>query len=120
MSKYIAQIIINGVSIFTRSFINAYQQALRSKSGLFFFVYIHLLLFNYYNSDAKAGGHTVNTIKNAKPTKFKMQTDEALKILSIERHELNPTLLEEVNFFLVSHSIDLLLSLFSLFILFFS
>lgn len=29
-SRIIAQLIINGASIFTRAFINAYQQALRS------------------------------------------------------------------------------------------
>ncbi len=44
--------------------------------------------------DAKAGGAANAT---ARAIKFKMQPDEALKIMNIEKHELNKVVLEEVS-----------------------
>lgn len=44
--------------------------------------------------DAKAGGAT-NAARAA--SRLKMNPDEALKILNIEKHEFNRTILNEVN-----------------------
>lgn len=44
--------------------------------------------------DAKAGGATNAT---ARAIKFKMQPDEAMKILSIERHEFSREVLDQVS-----------------------
>mmetsp|Transcript_5963 Transcript_5963/g.6561 ORF Transcript_5963/g.6561 Transcript_5963/m.6561 type:complete len:138 (-) Transcript_5963:352-765(-) len=64
-ARVIAQLIVNGAAIFSRAFYTAYQQAIRN---------------------AKAGGAT-QAAKTA--SRLKMRPDEALKILSMEKHELN-------------------------------
>ena len=57
--------------------------------SLWFFVLIWCVCY----VDAKAGGATNAT---ARAIKFKMQPDEAMKILNIEKHEFNRALLDEV------------------------
>mmetsp|Transcript_48937 Transcript_48937/g.96921 ORF Transcript_48937/g.96921 Transcript_48937/m.96921 type:complete len:145 (+) Transcript_48937:27-461(+) len=70
--KIIAQLIVSGVTMFTKAFFSAYQQALRN---------------------AKAGG--APAAASAVATKFKMRPDEALKIMNIEKGELTKKLLDE-------------------------
>lgn len=67
-SRIIAQMIVQGVTLFGRVFISAYQQALHN---------------------AKAGGGAAAVVR-----KLKMTPDEALKILNIERSGLNKEILE--------------------------
>jgi len=73
-ARVIAQLVVNATSIFTRAFVTAYQQAVRN---------------------AKAGGGAAASGAAARSIKLKMQTDEALKILDIEKVDLNRTILEE-------------------------
>ena len=52
-----------------------------------------LSIFIVFSSDAKSGGAAQAA---AKAKKLKMRPDEALKILNLERHELNKKILTEV------------------------
>lgn len=70
-AKVIAQLVVNGVTIFSKAFFSAYQQALRN---------------------AKAGGapNAVNQI-----IKHHLRADEAYKIMDIEKEDLNRKTLDE-------------------------
>eukprot|EP01038_Epipyxis_sp_PR26KG_P006258 gene6258-8619_t len=70
-SKIIVQIIIQGISVVSKAFVSGYQQALKN---------------------AKAGG-TANIASTT--LKHKMLSDEALKILNIEKQSLTKKLLDE-------------------------
>lgn len=72
-SRIIAQMIISGVQIVSRAVITAYQQALRN---------------------AKAGGGPTGA-GAAGVVRRRIATDEALKIMNIERSELTPQIVEE-------------------------
>eukprot|EP01033_Poteriospumella_lacustris_P013228 gene13228-9475_t len=66
-SRVIAQMIISGAQIVSRAFITAYQQALRN---------------------AKAGGGAAAAGGATGVVRRRLATDEALKILNLERSEL--------------------------------
>ena len=70
-ARVIAQLVVQGISIFGKAFISAYQQALHK---------------------GKAGGGPQTA---AKIVKYKLHPDEALKIMNIERAEITKTLLDE-------------------------
>jgi hypothetical protein len=64
------------------------------------------LIFTFrIESDAKAGGAT-NAAKAM--SRLKMNPNEAMKILDIEKHELSRTLLNEVSSFLIMVDFSLL------------
>ena len=66
-SRIIAQMIVSGAQIVSRAFITAYQQALRN---------------------AKAGGGAAAAGSATGVVRRRLATDEALKILNMERSEL--------------------------------
>eukprot|EP01040_Poterioochromonas_malhamensis_P019852 gene19852-23560_t len=74
-SRVIAQMIISGAQIVSRAFITAYQQALRN---------------------AKAGGGAAAAGGATGVVRRRLATDEALKILNLERSELTAEAVQKV------------------------
>jgi len=73
-ARVIAQVIMQFTAVASRAFVSAYQQALQ-------------------NAKAGGGGAAAANIGNA--LKNKMKSDEALKVLNIDRSALNATVLEQ-------------------------
>eukprot|EP01039_Chlorochromonas_danica_P007609 gene7609-8409_t len=67
-SRIIAQLIVQGASIFSKAFVSAYHEALKNARG----------------GAAAAGAASARA-----SGRLRMRTDEAMKILSIEPHELS-------------------------------
>lgn len=91
--------IVSGAQIVSRAFITAYQQALRST---FFLVFDEsdppvLTVRFLCLTDAKAGGGAAAAGSATGVVRRRLATDEALKILNMERSELTAEAVQKVS-----------------------
>eukprot|EP00981_Chlorochromonas_danica_P005986 scaffold1244_cov162-Ochromonas_danica.AAC.22 len=84
-SRIIAQLIVQGASIFSKAFVSAYHEALKNARG----------------GAAAAGAASARA-----SGRLRMRTDEAMKILSIEPHELSRKAVLESKVFRSKEALD--------------
>ena len=91
--RIIAQIIIQGAAVLTKAFVSAYQQALQSMFHSLKFVSTNEFVYDVV--DAKKGGGAAAV---ARAGLRKMRSDEAMKVLNIEKDAINPATITKVYF----------------------